>query len=324
VHTSERKVIVLTGASSGIGRAAVLKFAGQGHQVVLAARRAEVLDEVRRACEDEGGTALAVPTDVRDETAVQELAEAALARFGRIDVWVNNAAVTLFARFDEAPSDLYRQVIETNLHGTIHGCRAALPIFRQQGHGVIINNASVFGKMGTPYVSAYATSKHGIVGLSESLRMELVDEPHLNICTILPASIDTPLFQHAANLTGRKVKPMPPVYDADVVADAIVRNAFKPSREAIVGGAGRAMYLQRLMNPPMFERQTAKMVDQKHFQDLPEEHNDGNVTEPVPYGVDVSGGWDSTRRPLTGGAVGAVAALTALAAAGTWLRARNN
>jgi NAD(P)-dependent dehydrogenase (short-subunit alcohol dehydrogenase family) len=192
-------VVVITGASTGIGRAAALKFAPQGAPVVVSGRREQVLQRLAEHCERLGGRALAIPADVTDQEAIKSLARRVIDTFGRIDVWVNNAAVTLFARIEEAPYEAYRKVIETNLFGYIHGARAVLPYFRKQGSGTLINVSSVVGKVGSPFVSAYTTSKFGIVGLSESLRMELQDAPDIHVCTVLPASIDTPLFQHAAN-----------------------------------------------------------------------------------------------------------------------------
>jgi NAD(P)-dependent dehydrogenase (short-subunit alcohol dehydrogenase family) len=168
-------VVVITGASTGIGRAAALKFAPQGATVVVSGRREQVLQRLAEHCEKLGGRALAIPADVTDQEAIKSLARRVIETFGRIDVWVNNAAVTLFARIEEAPYEAYRRVIETNLFGYIHGARAVLPYFRKQGSGTLINVSSVVGKLGSPFVSAYTTSKFGIVGLSESLRMELQD-----------------------------------------------------------------------------------------------------------------------------------------------------
>ncbi|WP_017720518.1 SDR family NAD(P)-dependent oxidoreductase [Kamptonema formosum] len=152
-------VIALTGASSGIGRAA-LELAKQGATLLLAARRAGVLEEVAAECERLGGRARAVPTDVTSEEAVQELAQRAVNTFGRLDVWINNAAVTLFARFEDAPSQVYRRVIETNLFGYIHGARAALPYFREQGSGILINVDSVVGAAGQPGASHFCNPPH--------------------------------------------------------------------------------------------------------------------------------------------------------------------
>lgn len=201
----EDSVVVITGASSGIGRAAAQEFARRGATLVLAARRAQALDEVARECKELGGHALAVPTDVTDEAAVQDLARRAIETFGRIDVWVNNAAVTLFARIEEAPYEDYRRVIETNLLGYVHGARAAIPYFREQGSGVLVNVSSVVGKVGQPNTSAYCATKFAIVGLSECLRQELLDVEDIHVCTVMPPSVDTPIFQHAANYTGRVI-----------------------------------------------------------------------------------------------------------------------
>jgi NAD(P)-dependent dehydrogenase (short-subunit alcohol dehydrogenase family) len=310
-------VVVVTGASSGIGRATALEFARAGARVVLAARRADALEELARECRDAGGEALAVPTDVTDEHAVQRLAQTAVDRFGRLDVWVNNAGVTLFARFEEAPPDAFRRVVETNLFGYVHGARAALPWFRKQGGGVLINNASVAGKTGAPYVSAYALTKFAVVGFSESLREELLDSG-IEVCTILPASIDTPLFQHAANFTGRAVKPLAPVYDADMVAAAILRSAKRPRREVFVGNAGRRLALIRTLAPAFGERLMARKVERDHFQGHASPRSEGNLFAPTP-GTGVSGGWRPATAALGQLLVGTLAVVGVGALAWMWL-----
>ncbi len=292
------KVAVVTGASSGIGRATATAFASKGAAVVLAARRAEALAEVARECEQLGGRALVVPTDVTDSKAVDELARRAVEEFGRIDIWVNNAGVGLFGRLEDAPPDEYRKVIETNLFGTIHGMRAVLPYLRRQGRGVIVNNASVYGKVGAAYLSAYTTSKFGVVGLSESMRQELLADRGIAVTTVLPSSIDTPFFQHAANHMGRAVKPLRPVYDADKVAKAIVRQARRPRREVIVGSAGRMLRQQRLMSPRAWEKMQARLVERDHFERHPAASTSGNVHEPTPEWTSVSGQWPSSRGPI--------------------------
>lgn len=312
--------VVITGASSGIGRATALKFARRGASLVLAARRDHALAELASQCEAAGARAIAVPTDVTDENAVQALARRAIEEFGRIDVWVNNAAVSLFSRFEETPLDAYRRVIETNLFGYVHGARAALPYFREQGSGVLVNVSSVVGKIGQPYTSAYVASKWAIRGLSESLRQELLDAKDIHVCTVLPASIDTPLFQHAANYTGRAVKPLKPVYEAADVADAIVKVAESPTRERMVGAAAKVQSWLHTLAPGLAERSFGRHVERGHFQDAPAEPTPGNVFAPIAETATVSGGWRGDDRRI--GPAAAVVAIAALPAIVAWSRLR--
>jgi short-subunit dehydrogenase len=284
-------VVVITGASCGIGRATALEIARQKGTVILASRQAEALKYLEQECEHLGARTLVVPTDVTNEEAVMNLARQAIETFGRIDVWVNNAAVSLFARFEDAPADAFRRVIETNFFGYVHGARAVLPYFREQGRGILINLASMNGKFAAPYTSAYIATKFAIVGLSESLRMELQDAPEIRVCTILPASIDTPLFQHAANFTGRAVKPLEPIYAPEKVARAIVQCIQRPTREVFVGNAGRQMGLMHRFAPGMAEKMNARLVETNHFQDRAEKPSSGNLFEPMPQYNGISGGW---------------------------------
>ena len=312
--------VVITGASSGIGRATALAFARRGARLALAARREQALTDLASECEAAGARAIAVPTDVTDEAAVQALARRTIEEFGRIDVWVNNAAVSLFARFEDAPPADYRRVIETDLFGYIHGARAALPHFRAQGSGVLVNVSSVAGRIGQPYTSAYVTSKWAVRGLSESLRQELLDAKDVHVCTVLPASIDTPLFQHAANYTGRAVKPLKPVYEAGQVADAIVELVESPTRERMVGAAGKAQSWFHTLAPGLAERGFARQVDRSHFQDAPADATPGNLFTPMNETTTVSGGWrEDGRRIAPAAAIVAIAAIPAVVA---WSRRR--
>jgi NAD(P)-dependent dehydrogenase (short-subunit alcohol dehydrogenase family) len=285
--------VVITGASSGIGRATALAFARTGASLVLAARRDEPLQDVADACGRAGSRAVAVPTDVSDQQQVEALARQALAHFGRLDVWVNNAAVTMFARFEDAPMEDFRRVIETNLFGYVYGARAALPYMREQGGGVLINVSSMVAKIPEPYVSAYVISKAAIRSLSMCLRQELaLEKGHdLHVCTVLPATIDTPFFQQGANYLGRSPRAMPPVYPAEQVAAAIVSLARRPKREVFVGTAGRLLELQARLSPGTTERVVATMVDRQHFDDAPAPSSSGNLFEPMMEHTGVSGGW---------------------------------
>jgi short-subunit dehydrogenase len=296
----EDMVVVITGASSGIGRAAALMFARLGGTVVLTARREQVLREVAQECQQLGGRALVVAGDVSEPETLQQVARAAAENFGHVDVWINNAAVTLFGRLEEIPYEACRRILDTNIFGYIHGARAVLPYFREQGSGIMINLSSQNGKVGSPYTSLYATSKFAINGLSESLRMEVQDAPNIHICTVLAASIDTPLFQHGANYTGRAVKPLDPVYSAQKVARAIVRLSLHPRREVVVGNAGRQMLMMRTLAPAVAEKVIARRVDRNHFQKRQTPASDGNLYEPMGQWNTIGGGWRTVEEASRG------------------------
>jgi short-subunit dehydrogenase len=285
-------VIVITGASSGIGRAAALELARYGSTLVLIARRRDALEEVAQQCERRGALkAVPWPADVTDEEAVKEAAQYAIENFGRIDVWVNNAAVSAFGRTEELPTDIFRRVIDVNLYGYLYGARAAVRQFREQGRGVLINVSSMLGRGGAAFLSAYVLTKWAVNGLGESLRQELLDEKNIEVCTVMPASIDTPIFQQAANYTGRAVKPLDPIYEADKVAGAIVRMAHKPKREIYVGAPARLAAEQHHFMPRLYDQTMARMLNSDHFADGYEEPNPGNLFEPMPQHATVSGGW---------------------------------
>src|SRR3989339_1253579 len=175
----ENKTVAITGASSGIGRATALEFARSGANLVLIARGENNLKEVAAEAENLGAKALVAPADVVNENAVTAVAERAVSTFGGIDIWVNNAAVNLFGRFDEAPYDAYKRVIETNLFGYLNGARAVIGHFHRQQSGMLVNVSSISGTIGLPYSSAYTASKFAINGFSESLRAELKGFPSI-------------------------------------------------------------------------------------------------------------------------------------------------
>ena len=284
-------VAVITGASSGIGRATAHAFAKRGAAVVLAARRAEMLDEVVQECERLGGVALAVPTDTTQEEQVEELGRRALERFGHIDLWFNNAGVGIFGRFEDLPTDAWKRVIDTNVFGYVHGAKVAMRQFRRQGHGVLVQNASIVGRTAKPDSTAYATSKFAVRGFSEALRMEVLDQPGIHICTVLPSVIDTPFFEHAANFSHHKVRAAPPVYTAEKVAEIVVGLVERPRAEVVVGGAGKVGTVLKPLLPWIGTRLFGQALNYGFLADEPSPETTGTLFEPMRDGWRVSGGW---------------------------------
>jgi NAD(P)-dependent dehydrogenase (short-subunit alcohol dehydrogenase family) len=275
-----RRVVVVTGASSGIGRATALAFASKGALVVLAARREEALKEVADLCREAGGSAIFVPTDVTNEDEVQNLAKAALEAGGRIDVWINNAGVTLFALLEKGKFEEHRRVIETNLYGAILSARAVVPIFRRQRSGVLINVGSILSTIGQPVVPSYVISKFGLRGVSEALRSELADERDIHICSVFPYAVDTPHFESAANELGRAIDAMPPVQAPEDVAQAIVQLSEHPRRERYVPRfAWLGLGLHRVF-PRTTERLLAHAIRRFHVSNRKEPPRLGNLYTP--------------------------------------------
>ncbi|HYH15391.1 MAG TPA: SDR family oxidoreductase, partial [Flavisolibacter sp.] len=274
------KVIVITGASSGVGRATALAMASKGASLILAARRDYVLDEVAEECKTLGGKALVVPTDVTDADAVKILAAAADEWGGKIDVWLNNAGVLAAGSFEETPVDVHDQVIKINLLGYIHGAHAVLPYFKQQGYGTLINNISVGGWFPTPYAVGYSASKFGLRGFSEALKGELHNWPNIHVCDIYPAFLDTPGIQHASNYTGHVLRPAPPVYDPQKVAQTIINLVLHPRRSAVVGAMASFLKLAHGLFPALSRNITAGTMEAYFKNADPIKDTDGNLFEP--------------------------------------------
>jgi NAD(P)-dependent dehydrogenase (short-subunit alcohol dehydrogenase family) len=229
----EQQTVVITGASSGIGRCAAMHLARRGARVVLTARRGEALDDLVREIEAGGGDALAVPGDVRSEHHLHAVVEAAVARYGAIDTWVNNAAIYVQGTVEDITVEEFRQLLEVNLLGYIRGTKCALEQMRRQGWGGIIHVSSILARRGAPYFSAYAASKSGLDGFTQALRAEL-SGTDIEVSTLYLPPVDTPIYQHARGKFGTMPRPPVPVYDPATVAEAIVRLAERPEPELAV------------------------------------------------------------------------------------------
>jgi short-subunit dehydrogenase len=288
-------VVVLTGASSGIGRETAVQMAKEGARLVLAARDEDALEEVVQACNERGAEAIAVATDVSLEDEVEALRDTAIDRFGGIDVWVNDAASYMMGRVDQVPSEAVRRLFEVNVMGVVHGSKAALSHFKERNKGVIINIGSVAGKAPYALASAYCATKHAVHGFTEALRQELATTP-IQACLIVPATVDTPLFEHAANYTGRTIEAMRPIYPASRVAEAIVDCAKHPRREVAIGAVPRVMAAVSSAAPALYERMQPKMVEQDHLGEAEQGISTGNLFLPEqPH--EVGGRWRE-RKPL--------------------------
>lgn len=258
---------------------------------MLASRDAERLQPTLAACRARGAQGVAVAVDVADEQRVMSLARQAVERFGRIDVWVNGAGVIAFGRFRELPSADFRRVIETNLFGQVHGARAALEQFERQGTGVLVNLSSVWGMVTSPYVSPYVTSKFAVRAFSACLREELADTPEIAVVTVLPQAIDTPIWQHAANRSGRAVRPVPPVADAGKVAEAVLACTQRPRPEITVGTAGRALEILSTLAPGVYMRLIPKLFQRLVLASRRVPGGAGNLHDGEASRTEVSGDW---------------------------------
>jgi NAD(P)-dependent dehydrogenase (short-subunit alcohol dehydrogenase family) len=248
------QVVVITGASSGIGRETALAFGARGAAVTLAARNEVALRAAAREVERLGGKAEVVVTDVAEWPQVERLARRVVERFGRIDTWVNNAAISAYATVEDLTIEEIERVIQVDLLGQIYGMKAALPHLKRQGTGTLINVASALAERSVPLQAAYCAAKHGIKGFTEALRLELARErSDVQVTLILPSSINTPFFTHARSKLGTKPQPIPPIYEPRVVADVILFAAEHPRRDLVAGGAGKALVLARRLSPALLD-----------------------------------------------------------------------
>lgn len=291
------KTIVITGASSGAGRAAALEFAPYGVGLVLAARNEVALDELAGECGVLGSDALVVVTDVTDPKAMINLANAAKDWQGQIDVWINNAGVLAAGDFDKTPMEVHAQVVETNLLGYMNGTHAVMPIFKKQQNGILINNISIGGFLPVPYGAGYTASKFGLRGFSEAIKAELNAWPDIYVCDLFPAFLDTPGILHAANYTEKTLKPAPPVYDPKRVAQAMVKVAINPKANTYVGSASLLLKLSHAIFPELTTKITGAVMRRYFNAAEPMASTNGNLFNTVNYGMSANGGFGSPGKP---------------------------
>lgn len=292
------KTIVITGASSGIGKAIALTLAKEGVNLVLAARRELYLQELASECESLGSNAVAIRADVTLYPHVKNLVNHAIEFFGGIDVWINNAAVGAVGKFDEVPLEIHENVIKTDLVAYLYGAYAVLPYFKEQKKGMIMNMISMGGFVPDPFAVGNSASKFGLRGFSGALRGELVEYPEIHVCDISPAFIDTPGIFHAGNYSGKKLKPIPPVFDPFKVALKVKSVIERPRSRAMVGFSAWGARILHNLAPDFTVNTFARMVLKYWKTARKAGVTEGNIRTPMFEGNSAHGSYFKKKQPL--------------------------
>jgi len=271
----DQQVMVITGASSGIGLCTALLAAEKGAKVVLAARSGDTLQAVAGQIAEAGGQAIAVPADVGDARQLQALAEAALQHFGRIDTWVNDAGVAIYGKLDEVNEADSRRLFDTNFWGVVNGSLAALPYLRASG-GALINIGSEVSDEVIPFQGMYSASKHAVKGFTDALRVEVeeLDEAPVSITLIQPTAVNTPYPQHARNYMAQEPKLPSPMIDPHRVAEAILEAATEGGRDVTVGAMAKLDTTVSKLLPSLGDKMAA-MQAHRQQRDVPEKAPEG-------------------------------------------------
>jgi short-subunit dehydrogenase len=289
------QVVVITGASSGIGRASALMFAEQGARLVLSARGREALDEVAAECRERGADVLVVTADIGDAPAVEELAHRAVSRFGRIDTWVQAAAVTIAGPVGAPSVAETRRLVDTNVLGNVLVARTALARFEEQGGGVLVIVGSLLGLFPNPQVPLYSMTKYATRGLALNLRQAVAHLPGVEVGLVLPGPVDTPLFARTANHTGRQLRAIPPASAPERVAAAVVACARRPRRQATSGIISHAALVAHRLAPRASEWAVARWSAATITRGgAPETEHEGALFTP-PLSGEIHGGYRRSR-----------------------------
>jgi short-subunit dehydrogenase len=286
------RTYVVLGASSGFGRGVASELGAHHANVVVAARRTDLLEEVAAEARSRGGQALVVTADASNPEDVERLAREAVARFGRIDVWVNIAGVGVIGPFWDIPAADQARMVDVNLKGVIYGSQAALRQFRAQRQGVLVNMGSVESEIPLAYHASYAATKAAILALDRALNEELrlQGPPGVKVATIMPWAVDTPFWTHAGNYSGGTPR-MAMMDDPRIVVNAIIRTSLQPREEAPVGWKAQGATWSHHLAPDLTERISADVV--QHYQintAPPAPPTPGAIYQPMPEGRAVDGG----------------------------------
>jgi short-subunit dehydrogenase len=274
------QVMVITGASSGIGLVTARQAAARGAAVVLAARNARDLRDAVAEIRHNGGRAIHVVADVADRAHVERIADAAVQEFGRIDTWVNNAAVSMYGRITDLSVDDMRRQMDINYWGQVYGSITAVRHLRLNG-GALINVGSALCDRAIPLQGNYCAAKHALKAFTDALRMELEEEGvPISVTLVKPASIDTPFFEKARTYLGVEPQPVPPVYAPEVVSEVILEAAQRPIRELIAGGSGAKLSAARFA-PRLADLYMERWTFDSQRTDKPVNGRPDNLYEPV-------------------------------------------
>lgn len=285
------KTFVVTGASSGFGRGISERLGSLGANVVLVARRTDLLREVASEVTARGGQALPVTADVARADDMARVARETVARFGPIHAWINNAGVGAIGRFEDVPVEDHARVVDVNLKGVIHGSHVALRQFRQQGFGSLVNMGSVESEIPLAYHASYAATKAAILALGRALNEELrlAGLRDVAVSTVLPWASDTPFFEHAANYSGREPAVALPD-DPHRIVDAVVWVSLHPREELPVGWKASLAYASHHVAPDLTERIAANIIHRHQMEKAPPApHTRGSLHRPVEAGRGVEG-----------------------------------
>jgi short-subunit dehydrogenase len=332
------EVVVITGASAGVGRATAEAFAKRGARIGLIARGTERLEAARRDVEMLGGTALVLPADVADAEAIESAAERVERDLGPIDVWVNNAMTSVFSPIKETTAEEFRRVTEVTYLGYVHGTLAALRRMLPRDRGTIVQVGSALAHRSIPLQAAYCAAKHAISGFTESMRCELLhDGSGVRVTEVQMPALNTPQFSWVKSRLPRRAQPVPPIYQPEVAAEAIYWAAHHPRRELLVGWSTVQAVWGNKVVPGLIDRYLARTGYDGQQHDGPEDPNrPDNLWEPVPGNQGAHGAfddratdrcfqlWAATHRAWLALAGGGLASAGALAAGWSALRARRS
>ena len=247
-------VVIITGGSSGIGLAAAIHYAGNGWKVGMIGRSKEALASALSEIELAGGVGHTAIADVSDSVALEAAASQLEAALGLMDVWVNNAGIGFYGSFPDVPEEAFRRVIDVNLHGTVNGTRIALARMRPRNAGTIVQVLSAISYRGVPLQSAYSTTKFGLRGFTEAVRSELASErSDVHITMVHPPSVNTPFYSHAGSVMTKSPRPPPPVYQPELIGEAIYLAGTVKRRDWRVGGQTSAVRLSNLLAPEIVD-----------------------------------------------------------------------